>query len=121
MQLETLNVNLNGSLFLLPIVSSWIIMMQRFDGTLNFNRKWIDYRNGFGEIGRGEFWLGNEKVHAVIAQPGLVYQLRIEVSKSTVYTNTCSFRSSAPTECFCPGPLSLTLGPASRPGSQTSF
>jgi len=90
MQLETVNVNLNGSLVLLPTVTSWIITMQRFDGSLNFNRKWIDYRNGFGDIGRGEFWLGNEKVYAVTAQPGLVYQLRIEVSKSTVYTNRCS-------------------------------
>ena len=90
MQLETLSVNLNGSLVLLPTVANWIIMMQRFDGSLNFNRKWIDYRNGFGDIGRGEFWLGNEKLHAVIAQPGLVYQLRIEVSKSTANRNKCS-------------------------------
>jgi len=58
--------------------------MQRFDGSLNFSRGWSDYRNGFGDIGRGEFWLGNEKVHAVTAQPGLVYQLRIEVCKYTI-------------------------------------
>ena len=86
MQLETVSVNLNGSIVLLPIVANWIITMQRFDGSLNFNRSWSDYRNGFGDIGRGEFWLGNEKVYAVIAQKGLVYQLRIEVSRSTVYT-----------------------------------
>ena len=81
MQLKTVTVNLNESLVLLPTVTSWIITMQRFDGTLDFYRKWIDYRNGFGEIGRGEFWLGNEKVYAVTAQPGLVCQLRVEVSK----------------------------------------
>src|SRR6218665_1502067 len=87
MQLKTVTVNLNESLVLLPTVTSWIITMQRFDGTLDFYRKWIDYRNGFGEIGRGEFWLGNEKVHAVTAQPEQVYQLRIEVSKPTVCAN----------------------------------
>jgi len=81
MQLKTVTVNLNESLVLLPTVTSWIITMQRFDGTLDFYRKWIDYRNGFGEIGRGEFWLRNEKVYAVTAQPGLVCQLRVEVSK----------------------------------------
>src|SRR6218665_1301939 len=86
MQLETKSVNLNGSLFLLPPVGNWIIMMQRFNGTLDFNRGWIDYRNGFGDIGRGEFWLGNEKVHAMTSKPGLVYQLRIEVNKSMVCT-----------------------------------
>ena len=86
MQSETKSFNLNGSPVLLPTVNNWIIMMQRFDGTLDFNRGWIDYRNGFGDIGRGEFWLGNEKVRAIISQPGLVYRLRIEVSKSIVCT-----------------------------------
>jgi len=79
MQMGTESVNLNGSLTLLPTVSNWIITIQRFDGTLDFNHGWIDYRNGFGDIGRGEFWLGNEKVYVVTAQPGLIYQLRIEV------------------------------------------
>jgi len=79
--------SVNGSLVLLPTVDSWIIMMHRFNGSLNFNRNWSDYKNGFGNKGGGEFWLGNEKVYAITAQPGLVYQLRIEVSKSTVYTN----------------------------------
>ena len=64
-------------------------MLQRFDGTLGFNRGWIDYRNGFGDIGRGEFWLGNEKVHDVTAQLGQVYQLRIEVSKGACVYLLC--------------------------------
>ena len=90
MQMGTESVHLNGSLILLPTVSSWIITMQRFDGSLNFSRGWSDYRNGFGDIGRGEFWLGNEKVHAITAQSGQVYQLRIEVSRSMVCANECS-------------------------------
>jgi len=60
-----------------PIVNNWIILMHRFDGSLNFNRNWIDYRNGFGDIGQGEFWLGNEKIHRLTNR--FFYNLRVEV------------------------------------------
>src|SRR6218665_120925 len=53
--------------------------MQRFDGSLNFNRNWIDYRNGFGELGgKREFWLGNELIHLLTSTAA--YTLRIEVA-----------------------------------------
>ena len=51
--------------------------MQRFNGSVNFNRSWAEYRNGFGDIGRGEFWLGNEKIYRLTNRA--VYTLRIEV------------------------------------------
>src|SRR6218665_838981 len=79
MQMELLRLTLDGNLVPLPSINGWIITLQRFDGTVDFYRGWNDYRNGFGDVGRGEFWLGNEKVHLLTAQPGQVYQLRIEV------------------------------------------
>lgn len=62
---------------LLPIVKNWIILMHRFDGSVNFYRNWTEYRNGFGDVGRGEFWLGNDRIHCLTKKGR--YTLRIEV------------------------------------------
>ena len=40
----------------------WIVIQKRFDGSVDFNRSWADYKNGFGDV-NGEYWLGNEFVH----------------------------------------------------------
>ena len=62
-----------------PAGTDWVVIMQRFDGSLNFNRNWIDYRNGFGELGgQREFWLGNELISLLTSTA--VYTLRIEVA-----------------------------------------
>ncbi|XP_050082298.1 fibrinogen C domain-containing protein 1-like [Anopheles aquasalis] len=40
----------------------WLIIQQRSNGTLDFDRDWIDYRNGFGQVGE-EVWIGLEQIH----------------------------------------------------------
>ena len=40
----------------------WIVMQKRFDGSVDFNRDWNSYRDGFGDV-KGEHWVGNEFVH----------------------------------------------------------
>src|SRR6218665_317518 len=83
-QIETSNLYLgNGSIPLLS-VNNWIVMMQRFNGSLDFYRVWLAYRNGFGDIEQGEFWLGNEKVYRLTNSKRLVYRLRVEVGYSFI-------------------------------------
>uniref|UniRef100_A0A182FN98 Fibrinogen C-terminal domain-containing protein n=1 Tax=Anopheles albimanus TaxID=7167 RepID=A0A182FN98_ANOAL len=42
----------------------WIVVQHRFNGSVDFNRGWSEYRDGFGNL-ETEFWLGLEKMHQI--------------------------------------------------------
>ncbi|XP_053259039.1 fibrinogen alpha chain [Podarcis raffonei] len=59
-------------------LGGWLLIQQRLDGALNFNRTWEDYKNGFGSVdGKGEFWLGNENLH-LLTQRDTVLRVEVE-------------------------------------------
>ncbi|XP_071828199.1 fibrinogen-like protein A isoform X1 [Apostichopus japonicus] len=53
----------------------WTVFQRRLDGSVNFDKLWTDYKNGFGFLNT-EFWLGNEKLAYLTAQKN--YELRID-------------------------------------------
>ncbi|XP_027532679.1 fibrinogen alpha chain isoform X2 [Neopelma chrysocephalum] len=60
-------------------LGGWLLIQQRMDGSVNFNRTWQDYKRGFGSVdgrGQGEFWLGNENMHLLTQNDTL---LRVEL------------------------------------------
>jgi len=74
-------VNLTVPTFKLsiPVVSinNWIVILNRFDGSVNFLRNWTEYRNGFGDPLISEYWFGLEKIHQLTSSA--TYRLRIEL------------------------------------------
>ncbi|XP_073897437.1 fibrinogen alpha chain [Castor canadensis] len=61
-------------------LGGWLLIQQRMDGSLNFNRTWQDYKRGFGSLnekGQGEFWLGNDYLHLLTLR-GSVLRVELE-------------------------------------------
>ncbi|KAK2140599.1 hypothetical protein LSH36_1293g00031 [Paralvinella palmiformis] len=55
----------------------WTVIMRWKDGSVDFNRGWTDYKNGFGSL-EGEFWIGNEIIHQ-LTNDGHTYTLRVDM------------------------------------------
>lgn len=64
--------------FPLLSVNNWIVVLNRFDGSVNFTRNWIEYSDGFGNC-TGEYWFGLEKIHQLTTAAGATYRLRFEL------------------------------------------
>ncbi|XP_050082387.1 angiopoietin-related protein 7-like [Anopheles aquasalis] len=47
----------------------WMVLQHHFSATLDFDRNWTDYRNGFGEAGSAgaDVWIGLERIHQITA------------------------------------------------------
>lgn len=58
----------------------WIVIMRRFNGSVNFNRSLVDYEYGFGDID-GEFWYGLKNIHCLTNREPV--ELRIEIGNGT--------------------------------------
>ena len=56
--------------------TGYTLIQRRIDGLLNFNRRWLEYRHGFGNP-YGEFWFGNDLIHLMTKQKQ--YILRVDL------------------------------------------
>jgi len=54
----------------------WTVIQRRNSGIENFNRRWVDYKAGFGDL-RKEFWLGLETIYTLVGDMSKNYWLEI--------------------------------------------
>lgn len=74
---------------------AWTVFQRRFNGSVDFYRNWDAYKNGFGTTS-GEYWLGNEVIHALTTQGN--HELKVvltDFSSVTKYAHYSSFYVSS--------------------------
>ena len=70
----------------------WTVFQRRKDGSVDFNREWIDYERGFGNLS-GDYWLGLAPLHHLLQLSG-ANDLRIDLkdySGNSAYAKYSSF------------------------------
>ncbi|XP_071841310.1 fibrinogen-like protein A isoform X2 [Apostichopus japonicus] len=62
----------------------WTVFQRRVNGSVDFNRNWASYKDGFGQLDH-EFWLGNEKLHYLTKNKEYRLQIHLVGSSGTTY------------------------------------
>lgn len=72
-----------------PCSDGWLVAQRRLNGNLGFNRKWKEYRDGFGLGSSSEWWIGNELLATITRQPteAMVVLSKAQVSTSAYYAD----------------------------------
>lgn len=55
----------------------WTVIQRRSKGDVSFEQDWQHYKNGFGDVASGDFWLGNDFLHQMTTSND--YALRIDM------------------------------------------
>ncbi|XP_034098911.2 fibrinogen C domain-containing protein 1-like [Drosophila albomicans] len=80
--------------------TGWTVIQRRKDGTINFNRTWSEYKEGFGDL-RGEFFIGLDKLHLLTqSQPHELYISLGDFSNETRYARYNNFVIGSETEDY---------------------
>ncbi|XP_053551407.1 ryncolin-2 [Bombina bombina] len=73
----------------------WIVFQRRWDGSVDFNRKWKDYKMGFGSH-LNEFWLGNDNLCNITSSG--IWELRIDLKD---FENTNNYAKYSSFQILC--------------------
>ncbi|XP_065896393.1 ficolin-1-like [Dysidea avara] len=55
----------------------WLVVQRRQDGSVDFNRTWVGYEDGFGKL-TGEFWYGLRPLHCLTGKDG--WEMRMDLT-----------------------------------------
>ena len=55
----------------------WLVVQRRKDGSVSFDRGWVEYEEGFGDL-NGEFWYGLQPLHCLTSQGQ--WEMRIDLT-----------------------------------------
>ncbi|KAG7255405.1 hypothetical protein CRUP_035713 [Coryphaenoides rupestris] len=84
-------------------MGGWLLVQQRESGQLNFNRSWVEYRQGFGSVdaqGQGELWLGNRQLHLLTNRSESMLRVELEDWEGGVATAQYSIKVASEREGF---------------------
>ena len=70
----------------------WLVVQRRQDGSIDFNRRWVEYEEGFGSL-TGEFWYGLRPLHCLTNQGQ--WKLRIDFTFTSGTKSYLSYNNFA--------------------------
>ena len=74
----------------------WLVVQRRQDGSVDFNRDWVDYEEGFGSL-TGEFWYGLRPLHCLTNQGEWELRIDFTITDGTKsYLSYSSFKVGPP-------------------------
>ncbi|CAC5389568.1 Tenascin,Fibrinogen-like protein A,Ryncolin-2,Ryncolin-4,Fibrinogen C domain-containing protein 1-A,Microfibril-associated glycoprotein 4,Ficolin-2,Ryncolin-1,Ryncolin-3,Ficolin-1,Fibrinogen C domain-containing protein 1-B,Fibrinogen C domain-containing protein 1 [Mytilus coruscus] len=68
----------------------WTVIHKRYGENVNFQRKWLECENGFGDT-NGQFWFGNKYTH-ILTSSGK-YELRVDLVDSSGNTKYALYKT----------------------------
>lgn len=96
------------------IFDKWLPIQRRFDGSLNFNRNWLQYEQGFGDHQNGgEFFLGLQQLYNMSQETPLELLILLgDHEKQIAYAKYDNFVLASPGEDYAIKSLSNYQGTA---------
>jgi len=81
------------------IDGGWIVIARNKKGsTVDFNKNWIDYERGFGDL-KTEFWYGLDAIHCLTESSQ--WEMRVDYQKNDKTWSYLHYnRFSVPTACW---------------------
>ncbi|XP_059175501.1 ryncolin-1-like [Physella acuta] len=69
----------------------WIFIQRRWYGDVSFEKKWIEYKNGFGNV-KKDFWIGNDLISKLTSEGYNELRIDMEYKRKSYYAVYTGFK-----------------------------